>query len=151
MFEEYIKEILKNPDRKEDEIFVKNEFFYSKDFDLNSEIFNQKIFYPKIKKLIVHDIQTENIEFFFKGLFFIAPNIEEIELKHFNQSGIDDEADIEHDFERDRMIIAEDINQFLRLKKISIDFDSAHCPGLKTILKELNAKEILLDERYGSI
>ena len=71
MFEEYIKEILKNPDRKEDEIFVKNEFFYSKDFDLNSEIFNQKIFYPKIKKLMVHDIQTENIEFFFKGLFII--------------------------------------------------------------------------------
>ena len=65
MFEEYIKEILKNPDRKEDEILVKDEFFYSKDFDLNSDIFNHKISYPKIKKLMVHDIQTENIEFFF--------------------------------------------------------------------------------------
>ena len=69
MFEEYIKEILENPDRKEDEIFVKDEFFYSKDFDLNSKIFNHKISYPKIKKLMVNDIQTENIEFFFKGLF----------------------------------------------------------------------------------
>ena len=58
MFEEYIKEILENPDRKEDEIFVKDEFFYSKDFDLNSDIFNHKISYPKIKKLMVHDIQT---------------------------------------------------------------------------------------------
>ena len=146
MFEKYIKERLDDIERKEDEILVKDEFFYSKDFDLNSDIFNQKISYPKIKKLIVHDIQTENIEFFFKGLFFIAPNIEEIELNHFNQSGIDDEVDIEHDFDRDRMIISDDINQFFRLKKISLDFFSYRSPGIIDIVKELNTEELLLDE-----
>ena len=62
MFEEYIKEILENPNRKEDEIFVKNEFFYSKDFDLNSKIFNQKIFYPKIKKLSLYFLVVENLK-----------------------------------------------------------------------------------------
>ena len=65
MFEKYIKERLDDVERKEDEISVKDEFFDSKDFDLNSEIFNKKLLYPKIKKLIVHDIQTENVEFFF--------------------------------------------------------------------------------------
>lgn len=117
VFEEYIKDRLENNQYSENELVIRDQSFWKDDFDIE----HITLFYPNIKKLRVYDSQSTNIEYFFLALNKIVPNLEEMELYHFQHAGPETN---EFDFEENRLFIPEDINQFKKLTRLYLDDNS---------------------------